>query len=95
MCRTILIWRALETPDPGASNGGLNVQIRHFGANLEDFEVARLSRISNICQSIRDENQWFDTISEKRFHTLVGAVSYDINFFLFEKFSQKRIEWAP
>ena len=36
----MLIRSALESPDPGASNGGSNVQIRHFGIDLDTFEVA-------------------------------------------------------
>ena len=40
VCRTILIRRALESPDPGASNGGSNFIFGPFGADLVTFEVA-------------------------------------------------------
>ena len=33
---------ALESNDPGASNGGSNFEIQPLGAELESFEVARL-----------------------------------------------------
>ena len=36
----ILIRRALESPDPGASSNGSNLQTRHFGADLVTFEVS-------------------------------------------------------
>ena len=39
--RTILIRRALASPDPGASNGGSNFIFRHFGTDMAAFEVAR------------------------------------------------------
>ena len=48
VCRTILIRRALESPDPGASNGGSNFIFRHFGADMASFEVAGWPRISNL-----------------------------------------------
>ena len=37
---TILIRRALESPYPGTFNGGSNLQIRHFGADIAASEVA-------------------------------------------------------
>ena len=45
VCRTALSQSALETSDPGASNGGSKLQIRHFGA---DFEVAGWARNWNL-----------------------------------------------
>ena len=45
-CRTALIRSALESPDHGASNGGSNFEIRHFGADLAAFEVAVCTRMS-------------------------------------------------
>ena len=39
MCRTALIRSALESPDPGASNGESNFEIRHFGADLVTLEM--------------------------------------------------------
>ena len=47
VCRTILIRRALEALDPGASNGGSNFIFQHFGADMEAFEVAGWLRISD------------------------------------------------
>ena len=47
-CRTALIRSALESPEPGASNGGSNLQIRHSGADKAAFEVAEWPRISNL-----------------------------------------------
>ena len=38
--RKILFRRALESPDPGASNGGSNFIFGPFGADMEAFEVA-------------------------------------------------------
>ena len=43
MCRTGLIRSVLLRSDPGASNGGSNLQIRHFGADMQSHEVAGLS----------------------------------------------------
>ena len=43
---------ALESPDPGASNGGSDFQIRHFGAEMAAIEVAGWPRISNLSQVI-------------------------------------------
>ena len=37
--RTTLIRRALESSDPGTSNGGLNFSFRHFGVDMAAFEV--------------------------------------------------------
>ena len=39
--RTILIRRALESSDPGASDGGSNFIFGHFEADLGTFKVAR------------------------------------------------------
>ena len=52
VCRRILIRRALESPDPGASNGGSNVVIRHSGADMVALEVAGWPRISNLSKEI-------------------------------------------
>ena len=38
----MFIRSSLESSDPGASNGGPNVEIRPLEANLASFEVARL-----------------------------------------------------
>ena len=46
VCRTILIRNALESPDSGASNGGSNFILRHFGADMGAFKVAGWPRIS-------------------------------------------------
>ena len=43
-----LIRSALESPGPGASNGGSKLQIRHCGADMAAFEVAGWPRISNL-----------------------------------------------
>ena len=40
VCRPKLIRSALESSDPGASNDGSDLQIRHCGADKEVFEVA-------------------------------------------------------
>ena len=48
VCRTILIRRALESPDSGESNGGSNFIFRHFYADLVAFEVTGWRRISNL-----------------------------------------------
>ena len=48
----ILIRNALESPDPGASNGGSNFILRHFGADLGTFEVAGIIGISDLGRSI-------------------------------------------
>ena len=50
--RAALIRSALESPDPGASNGGSNFKIRHSGADIATFEVAGWTRISKICQPV-------------------------------------------
>ena len=42
VCRVASNQSALETSDPGASNGGSNVEIRPHGADLVSLEVARL-----------------------------------------------------
>ena len=52
MCRTALIRSALELSDFGASNGASSLQIRHFGADMADFEVAGWPRISNLVLQI-------------------------------------------
>ena len=52
VCRTILIRRALENPDPGASNGGSNFIFRRFGADLVTFKVAGVTRISDLGRAI-------------------------------------------
>ena len=52
VCRTILTRRALESPDPGASNGVSNFVFRHFGADVAAFEVAGWPRTSNLGQTI-------------------------------------------
>ena len=48
VCRVILIRRALESSDPGASDGGSNFIFRHFGADMAAFEVAGNPRILNL-----------------------------------------------
>ena len=45
VCRTALNQSALESTNPGASNGGSNFEIKAFGADLVDFEVTRLPQI--------------------------------------------------
>ena len=45
VCRTMLIRRALESPDPGASNGGSNFVFGPFGADLVHYKVAGSPRI--------------------------------------------------
>ena len=48
VCRTKLIRRALESSDPGASNGGSDFVFRRFEADMVAFEVAGSPRISNL-----------------------------------------------
>ena len=48
VCRTILIRRALESSDPGASNGVSNFIFRRFGADMAAFEVDGWPRVSNL-----------------------------------------------
>ena len=48
VCRTALIRSALKSPDPGASNGGSNVGIRHFEADVITFEMSELPKIKGI-----------------------------------------------
>ena len=43
MCRTTLIRSALESTDPGASNGGSNVGNTTAGAGVTIFEMTRLA----------------------------------------------------
>ena len=38
--RVTLIQSALQKYDPDASNGVSNLRIRHFGADIEAYEVA-------------------------------------------------------
>ena len=52
VCRTILIRRALESRDPGASDGVSNFIVGHFGADRGTFKVAGGPRISDLGQSI-------------------------------------------
>ena len=42
MCRTALIHTALKGSDPGASNGGANVEMEPRGAVLITFKVVEL-----------------------------------------------------
>ena len=42
VCRTILIQSALERSDPGASNGGSELEIRPLGTVLIAFKVVEL-----------------------------------------------------
>ena len=51
---TALIGSVLESSDPGASNGGPNLQIRYFGADMAAFEVAGWPRNSRFEGQIRD-----------------------------------------
>ena len=51
VCRTGLTRSALEILDPGASNGGPNLQIRNFVADMAAIEVAGWPRISNLSRS--------------------------------------------
>ena len=51
-CPTALVRSALESPDPGASNGGSNVELRHFGADMAASKVVGSPRISNISTQI-------------------------------------------
>ena len=44
MCRTAQIQSALQSADPGGSNGGLHVEIWALGADLIEFEIAELSK---------------------------------------------------
>ena len=44
VCRAALIQSALENFDPGAPNGGSNVRIRSFGADLITFEMEELPK---------------------------------------------------
>ena len=48
-----LIRSALEILDPGASNGGSNLQIRHSEADVADFEAAGWPRISDLSQAVK------------------------------------------
>ena len=69
MCRTDIIWGALENPDPSASNGGSNLKIRLFGADVMAFEVAGWTRNSNL--------SW--VISLLKFEILVHPVTSKAN----------------
>ena len=40
VCRMVLIRSALESTDPGASNGGSNFEFQPLGVNLVSFEVS-------------------------------------------------------
>ena len=44
VCRTAIIRPALESSDPDASNGGSNVGVWLFGADLIAFEIAELTK---------------------------------------------------
>ena len=57
VCRTALFRIAMKTFDPGASNGGSNVQIRHFGGNEGFWSRCNSgwTRISNLWRSNRTE----------------------------------------
>ena len=69
VCLMTLIRRAVQSPDPGASNGGSNFQIRHFWAYIKSFEVAMLPQNVGPPHSIWDENVDMDQVSEKSCHT--------------------------
>ena len=56
VCCTLLIRCALESPDPGASNGGSNFIFRHFGADLVTFEMDNCSRFWTLSKCRIDEN---------------------------------------
>ena len=51
----ILIRSALESPDPGASNGGSNFIFGHFGADLVTFEVAGSPKLWISADRLRSE----------------------------------------
>ena len=64
--------RALESPEPGASNGGPNFFFRQFGAVLAVSEVAGLprnlnleSRSSNLWAKIQDSGRYCDFMSHQ------------------------------
>ena len=40
MCRAAVVRSTLKSNDPGAFNGGSNVEIRPLGTDLVTFEVA-------------------------------------------------------
>ncbi len=44
VCRAAIIRPALESSDPDASNGGPNVVVGLFGADLTAFEKAELTK---------------------------------------------------
>ena len=50
--RTALVRSALETPVPGVSNGGSNVEFRHFGAVMAASKVVGSPRVSNLGRAI-------------------------------------------
>ena len=52
VCRAALMRSAMESCDPGASNGGSNVKIQYFGADMAAFEVTEWPRIANLGRSI-------------------------------------------
>ena len=57
--RTDLIWRALETSDPGASNRGSNVEIWPPGPNLARFKMAKLPRNWVFLAKLLTKNLYF------------------------------------
>ena len=66
VCRTALIRSALESFDPGASNGGSNFISRHFGVDMVAFHVAGLPRISNLSKSIGWDSGFWVTRSHQK-----------------------------
>ena len=55
-----LIRNALESSEPGASNGGANLKIRFFRADLAAFEVAGRPRISKLAfRSLRQDSRFW------------------------------------
>ena len=85
VCRTAQNQSALESSDLGASNGGSNLQIRHFGANMAAFEVAGWTRISDLGRSIWDWNANLDQIFKKKSFSKKGDIAFYIGTKIYNK----------
>ena len=72
VCRTALIWSALESTDPDASNGGSNFEFRHFGAELVPFELEKKFQNLVSPKSVRkfSSEQRFQSFSKSQSSTI-------------------------
>ena len=92
VCRTMLIRRALESPDPGASNGGSNFVFGHLGpiwCIIKSLEAPE-SQIPAI--RIGAEKPILNQFSKKSCHSL-ARLSYDVNSTCAGKLRPWRVEW--